>query len=231
MYKYLHFYALTKMRAFSFESLKKKGKCKMKKQNLIRGIAVSGVMGAVGFVLMLLEFPLPFIIPPFIKLDFSEIPAIITAFSFGPQYGILVCLIKNLLHLFASSSAGVGELSNFLLGAVFTGVAGLIYMRHKDRKGALIGALVGSFAMAAVSVVTNYFVVYPAYVVLYGMPMEAIIGMYQAILPVSDNLLKSLLIFNLPFTFIKGMIDAVVCFAVYKRISPILKYGLKKQNG
>ena len=143
----------------------------MKKQNLIRGIAVSGVMGAVGFVLMLLEFPLPFIIPSFIKLDFSEIPAIITAFAFGPQYGILVCLIKNLLHLFVTTSAGVGELSNFLLGAVFTGVAGLIYIKRKDRKGALVGALVGSFAMAAVSVVTNYLVVYPAYVVLYGMPM------------------------------------------------------------
>ena len=203
----------------------------MKKQNLIRGIAVSGVMGAVGFVLMLLEFPLPFIIPSFIKLDFSEIPAIIAAFAFGPQYGVLVCLIKNLLHLFVTSSAGVGELSNFLLGAVFTGVAGLIYIKHKNRKGALVGALVGSFVMAAVSVVTNYVVVYPAYVVLYGMSMEAIIGMYKAILPASDTLLKSLLIFNLPFTFIKGMIDAGVCFAVYKRISPILKYGLKKQNG
>ncbi|MGN0493795.1 MAG: ECF transporter S component [Acutalibacteraceae bacterium] len=200
----------------------------MKRQNLIRGIAVSAVMGAVGFVLMLLEFPLPFIIPSFIKLDFSEIPAIIAAFAFGPQYGILVCLIKNLLHLFVTSSAGVGELSNFLLGAVFTGVAGLIYLKNKNRKGALVGALIGSFAMAAVSVVTNYFVVYPAYVVLYGMPMEGIIGMYQAILPASDNLLKCLLIFNLPFTFIKGIIDAGVCFAVYKRISPILKYGLKK---
>ena len=80
----------------------------------------------------------------------------------------------------------------------------------------------------AEGVVTNYFVVYPVYVVLYGMPMEAIIGMYQAILPASDTLIKSLLIFNLPFTFIKGIIDAGVCFAVYKRISPILKYGLKK---
>ena len=203
----------------------------MKRQSLIRGIAVSAVMGAVGFVLMLLEFPMPFIIPAFIKLDFSEIPAIITAFAFGPQYGILVCLIKNLLHLFVSTSAGVGELSNFLLGAIFTGVAGLIYMRSKNRRGALIGAIVGSFAMAAISVLTNYIVVYPAYVVLYGMPMEGIIGMYQAILPASDNLLKCLLIFNLPFTFIKGIIDAGVCFAVYKRISPILKYGLKKQNG
>lgn len=202
----------------------------MKKHDYIRGISVSAVMGAVGFVLMLLEFPLPFIIPSFIKLDFSEIPAIISAFAFGPQYGILVCLIKNLLHLFVTTSAGVGELSNFLLGAVFTGIAGIIYMRRKTRKGALVGALAGSFAMAVISVFTNYAVVYPAFTVIYGMPMEAIIGMYSTILPFSDTLLKSLVIFNLPFTFAKGVIDAAVCFAVYKRISPILKFGLTSKN-
>ncbi len=199
----------------------------MKNKMVLRGLTVSAIMGALGFVLMLLEFPLPFIIPPFIKLDFSEIPAIITAFAFGPQYGILVCLIKNLLHLTVSSSAGVGELSNFILGAVFTGTAGIVYLKHKSRKNALIGAVVGSLAMAAVSIVTNYFVVYPAYVVLYGMPMEAIIGMYKALVPTADTLLKDLLIFNLPFTFVKGIIDAAVCFAVYKKLSPILKNSAK----
>ena len=209
------------MRAFLFPE--KERKSIMKRKKFVRSIAVSAVMGALGFVLMLLEFPLPFIIPAFIKLDFSEIPAIITAYAFGPQYGVLVCLIKNLLHLPLTSSAGVGELSNFLLGAVFTGIAGLVYIKHKSRKSALIGAAVGSLAMAAVSVVTNYFVVYPAYTVLYGMPMNAIIGMYKAILPAADTLIKDLLIFNVPFTFIKGMIDTAVCFAVYKRISPILK--------
>lgn len=198
----------------------------MKKHDYIRGVSVSAVMGAVGFVLMLLEFPLPFIIPSFIKLDFSEIPAIISAFAFGPQYGILVCFIKNLLHLFVTTSAGVGELSNFLLGAVFTGIAGIIYLRRKTRRGALIGALAGSLAMSVISIFTNYAVVYPAFTVIYGMPMEAIIGMYSTILPFSDTLLKSLVIFNLPFTFVKGVIDAAVCFAVYKRISPILKFGI-----
>lgn len=195
----------------------------MKKQINVRAIAVSAVMGAVGFVLMLLEFPLPFLIPPFIKLDFSEIPAIIAAFALGPFYGVLVCFVKNLLHLFATTSAGVGELSNFLLGAVFTAVAGIYYNRHRNRRGAFIGAIAGSYLMAAVSVVTNYFVVYPAYTVLYGMPMNAIIDMYKLILPSADNLIKALVIFNLPFTFAKGIIDSAVCFAVYKRLSPVLK--------
>lgn len=194
----------------------------MKKFN-VRAFAVTAIMGAVGFVLMLLEFPLPFIIPSFIKLDFSEIPALITAFALGPWYAVLVCLLKNLLHLFMTSSAGVGELSNFLLGAVFVCVSGYIYKFNKSRKYALIACLCGALSMAVISVITNYFAVYPAYVVLYGLPMEAIIGMYKAILPSADTLLKDLLIFNLPFTFFKGVIDSAVCFAVYKSLSPIIK--------
>ena len=193
----------------------------------VRAVAVSAVMGAVGFVLMALEFPLPFIIPSFIKMDFSELPAIITSFTFGPLYGILVCLIKNLLHLPMTGSAGVGELANFILGAFFVGVAGIIYKKNKSRKGALIGSVAGALAMSAVSIFLNYFIVYPAYVVLYGMSMDVIIGMYTAILPYSDSLLKSLLIFNLPFTFVKGIIDVVICFIVYKRFSPVLRFGRK----
>ena len=75
------------------------------KKIMYRNIAASGILGALGFVLMLLEFPLPFIIPSFIKMDFSELPALIAAFAYGPVYGILVCLIKNLLHLFVTTSA------------------------------------------------------------------------------------------------------------------------------
>ena len=201
----------------------------MKKENqktVLRGLTVSSIMGAVGFLLMLLEFPLPFIIPQFVKLDFSELPALIAAFAFGPQYGVLSCLIKNLLHLFITSSAGVGELSNFILGAVFTGLAGLIYRFKRNRAGALLGAAAGAAAMAVFSVASNYFIVYPAYVVLYGMPMDAIIGMYRLLLPSADTLLKALLIFNLPFNFAKGILDALLCFAIYKRISPVLKKGI-----
>lgn len=194
----------------------------MKKINT-RKISICGIFGAVGFVLMLLEFPLPFIIPSFIKLDFSEIPAIITAFAFGPTYGILVCAIKNLLHLFVTTSNGVGELSNFILGALFVGAAGIVYKKIHTRRGALIGSLIGAAVMAIISVFTNYFIVYPAYVVIYGMPMEVIIGMYTALLPIADSLFKALLIFNLPFNLLKGIFDALICFLVYKKLSPLLK--------
>ncbi len=188
-----------------------------------RKIAISAILGALGFVLMLLEFPLPFLIPSFIKLDFSEIPALIAAFAYGPTYGIIVCAIKNLLHLFVTSSAGVGELSNFVLGAIFVAVAGVVYKKVHSRKGALLGSLIGAAIMAVISIFTNYFIVYPAFSVLYGLPMEAILGMYKALLPAADNLWKALVIFNLPFNLGKGILDAAVCFAVYKRLTPILK--------
>ena len=193
----------------------------MRKEEM-KKLAFCALFGALGFVLMLLEFPLP-IIPSFVKLDFSELPALIVSFVYGPLYGIAVCLLKNLLHLFVTTSAGVGEVSNFILGAIFVGVAGLIYKYNKNRKFALIGSLVGALVMAVISVASNYFIVYPAFSVLYGLPMPTIIGMYKAILPSVDGLFEALVIFNLPFNFAKGIIDAAICFLIYKKLSPILK--------
>ncbi len=188
-----------------------------------KGIAVSAIFGALGFVLMALEFPLPFIIPGFIKFDFSELPALICAFCFGPLYGVLACFIKNLLHCFISNSACVGEIANFLLGSVFVFTAGVVYKRNKKKSVAFIGSVIAAAVMAIISVPINYFLVYPCYTVLFGMPYEAIIAAYRVILPSADTLLKCLLIFNLPFTFIKGMADALICLLIYKKISPILK--------
>ena len=201
----------------------------MKKIN-IRAFSVTAIMGAVGFVLMMLEFPLAFIIPSFIKFDFSELPAIITSFAFGPIYGILVCLLKNLIHLFFTTSGGVGELSNFVLGAIFVGTAGCIYKFNKTRTGALLGAVIGAAVMPVISVATNYFFVYPAFSVIYGLPMEVILGMYKAILPSTDNLFEALAVFNVPFNFVKGMIDAAICFIIYKKVSPLIKTGFQKNN-
>ena len=187
----------------------------------VRVLTGTAMLGAVAAVLMYLEFPIP-IMPAFVKLDVSELPALIASFAYGPVSGILVCLIKNLIKLPSTSTAAVGELFNFVMGALFVGVAGLIYKRNKTRKGAIVGALLGALVMAVVSVPYNYFIVYPAYVVMYHLPLEAIIGMYQAINPSVDGLLTCLLVFNLPFTFVKGVLDAVLCFLIYKPLSPIL---------
>ena len=132
-------------------------------------LAVAAMLSAVAAVLQFVEFSIP-LIPSFVKLDISDLPALLGTFSLGPVYGVVIQLVKNLLHLPFGSSAGVGELSNFILGAVFVLCAGLVYRKHKSRKGALIGAMLGAVLMAVVSVPSNYFFVYPAYVKVYGRP-------------------------------------------------------------
>ena len=193
-----------------------------------RNLVAVGILGAIGAVLMILNFNIPTIMPSFIKLDFSELPAIIATFAYGPIGGIMVCLIKNLLNfILASNTGGVGELSNFILGCAYVIPAGLIYKKNRTLKGAIISALVGSVTSGCVSFFSNYFLIYPLFTLI-GWPMEAIIGMYTLIFPKITELWQALLYFNVPFTFIKCMLTSVITFLVYKRISPLLRGKQKK---
>jgi len=158
--------------------------------------------------------------PGFIKFDFSDLPALLAAFSLGPVYGVVTELIKNLVHLPVSNSAMIGELSNFILGAAFVFTAGLIYKKDRTRKGALLGSIIGAAVMAVVSLPINYYIVYPIYENF--MPLENIIGAYQAILPRVKTLWQCLLVFNVPFTLLKGLVDVLITFLIYKKLSPIL---------
>ena len=198
-----------------------------KSLSYIRYITVTAIMAAVAAVLQLLEFPLPMLIPPFIKFDFSELPALISAFALGPVSGVTVCLIKNVVKLLTSQSGGIGELANFLIGACFVGVAGVIYKHNRTRKGALIACLAGSAAMAVLSLPINYYITYPFYSKF--MPIDQIVRMYQEINPNVNGLVGCLIIFNIPFTFMKGVADSIITFAVYKYLSPVIK-GRKNQK-
>jgi riboflavin transporter len=199
-------------------------------QKNIYKITLTAVFSAISFLLMFIEISLP-IIPSFIKFDISDLPALIGTFSIGPIYGVLIELLKNILHILicGTSSAGVGEISNFILGAVFCLVTGLIYKSKRIKNSAVIGCIIGAVIMGIVSLPLNYFIVYPAYVKFYGMPLEAIIGLYQEILkfigdkPTQNSLFNCLLIFNVPFTVVKGLIDAALCGVIIKPLSKIIK--------
>lgn len=191
------------------------------KTNSIRKMIVTAMLSAVSVVLMYLQIALPFM-PSFIQFDVSDLPALIGAYAFGPLSGVIICALKNLIHLFVTTTVGVGELSNFILGTLFVLPAGLIYKYHKNRKGALLGALIGSVMMAVGGVFSNLFLIYPLFDKLFW-PYEAILAAYQAILPAADTMFKALVIFNLPFTLCKGLINSAICFGIYKPLSPILK--------
>lgn len=185
-------------------------------------ITVTALLTAVAVALHYIEVPIP-LVPSFLKLDFSDLPELIGSFVLGPQYGVIICLLKNLIHLPVSGSMFVGEFSNFILGAIFVFVAGMIYKFNKTKKGAIIGCIAGAAAMAVLSVATNYFVVYPVYAQLWaGGDMNVIINMYKTILPYSDTLLKSLVIFNVPFTLFKGIVDAIIAIIIYKPLSNVI---------
>ena len=186
-----------------------------------RSVVMTALLGAVASVLMFFSFSVPFM-PSFIKMDLSEMPALVASFSMGPLSGAAVCLIKNVVNVFSTTTAGVGELCNFLLGVAFVVPAGYIYKFKKNRLGASIGSLTGSAAMAIIGLPLNYFVTYPLYIKM-GFPLDIIIGMYQDILPSVDGLLMCLIVFNLPFTLMRGIIDSALTFLIYKRISPLIK--------
>ena len=192
----------------------------------VRFMVVTAMLGAVAFVLMFIDFSVPFM-PSFIKLDISDLPALLGSFALGPVSGCVVELIKILLHLIirGTSTGYVGELSNFILGCIFVIPAGWIYSRRKTKKSAVIAAIAGALAMGVLSFVTNLLLVYPIYYNF--MPKETIIQAYQAIIPAVDSIEECLLIFNVPFTFIKGLLSVIITVIIYKPLSPILKGRIK----
>ncbi len=187
----------------------------------LRTITGCGMLIAVATALQYVEISIP-IVPTFIKLDFSDLPELIGAFAYGPAAGVLIALIKNLIHMAVSQSGFVGELSNFILGAVLSLTAGVIYKYKRTKSGALLACVAASAVMAAVSLPLNHFVIYPLYYSVLGFPEETILGMYRAILPGVKSVFQALCIFNVPFTLIKGLLCSALTVLIYKPLSPLL---------
>ena len=141
----------------------------------------------------------------------------------GPLAGVMITLIRNVIHILFGSSGGIGELSNFLLSASFVLTAGLIYKKMPSLKGVLISGIAGAVIMGAVSFPVNHFIIYPLYYTVMGMPKEAILGMYQAIRPSTDSIAEALLVFNVPFTIVKGLISVAFTSVIYKPLEKIIK--------
>ena len=193
-----------------------------------RNIVLIALFGAVSAVLMLFELPLPIIAPPFYKMDLSEVPVLIGTFSLGPAAGVVIELIKILLKLVIKSSttAGIGDLANFLVGCAFVIPAGIIYKRNKTKKSAIIGMLVGILTMVIAGSLMNGFVLLPFYAKAFG-GMEAIIAAGTAVHSSVDSVFTFVALCVAPFNIIKGVVVSILTFLLYKRISPLIKKGLK----
>lgn len=183
------------------------------------------VLGALAAVLLLFNFPVPFA-PSFYKVDFADIPALIGGFAFGPLAALMICLVKIVINIIiegGSTTAFVGELSNFVISVAFTVTCAAIYRRNKTRKNALIAMLIGSLAMCFVGSVMNYFAIIPAYVYFMNFPLEAIIGMGTRIFPIISSKLLLVIFCTAPFNLFKAFLQSLLTFFLYKRLSVYLK--------
>ena len=183
------------------------------------------MLGAIASVLMLFEFPLPFLAPSFYELDYSELPVLIGGFALGPVAGVIIELLKILLHLLikGTHTAFVGELGNFLIGCGMVIPASLIYRKIKTKKGAVIGLICGTLVMSFAGAAVNAFLLLPAYGKAFGMPVEAFVEMGAAIHASVNSLFRFCLMLVTPFNLVKGAILSVLTMLLYKRISILLK--------
>lgn len=194
----------------------------------VRRLVFTALMAALSIVLAeFLGFKVP-IMPSFMTFDFSDVPAMLASMTMGPVSGVFVCLVKNIFGCFTTKTGCVGELSNFILSVCLVLPAGLLARKSANTLRAVIGCVSGAVLMALVSIASNYFLVFPAYSVAFGAPIEALVGKYQIILPSVDSLMDCLVIFNMPFTFVKGIIAAIVSIVLYKKLRPVFN-GLYRE--
>jgi len=186
----------------------------------VHWIAKTGILTAVAAVLMFLEMNLP-LMPAFLKFDFSEIAVLLATFTMGPLTGILVELLKNLIHYPFTMTNGVGELANFMVGASFVGTAGIIYRLKKTRTGAVISMVAATVAMTLAACLVNYFITLPFY--FQFIPLEQIIMACQAVGNRLVTDIRTLLLYVfVPFNLFKGLVISLIVSLIYKRISPLL---------
>ena len=174
------------------------------------------ILTAIASILFLIEIP----VVAFYKLDLSNIPVLLGTFSMGAVPGLIILFLKSAIGLLHSSSAGVGELADFIMGAALILPAALIYHRNKTRKSAIIGMLIGTLCTAIAGVLVNKFIMLPFYMGAFHMDMQGILD-FARITGV-DTEWKLLLLITGPFNLLKGTVLCIVTGLIYKPLSPIL---------
>ena len=181
------------------------------------------LLAAIGRILMFIEFPLP-IFPSFLKIDISDIPAVVGTLSLGPAAGVIIELIKNILKLLTgTSSMGIGELANFIVGTAYILPLGIIYNKDKSVKGFIWGSFWGTLAMIVIASLFNYFILIPAYSkIIFNTPIDTFVGMANKVNGFVTDF-KTLIIFAVaPFNLIKGIVMSILGVLLYNVLKPVL---------
>ncbi|GGE55564.1 ECF transporter S component [Priestia taiwanensis] len=190
----------------------------MGKNSKVQKMVIIAVLSSIAYLLMMLNFPLPGL-PPFLKIDFSEVPALIAAVIFGPLAGIGVEAIKNIIYVGLQGNytvVPVGEIANFVAGCLYILPASYLFRKYHTIKGLTIGLVIGTILMTGIMSVLNYYVIFPAYTYFLNMPA------------MSSEAVKDVVVVGImPFNAIKGIIIAIVLVLLFQRLKPWLQMKMK----
>lgn len=201
------------------------------KKTTLRHMTVAGLFGAIAFVLMFFSFGVP-VLSPFAEFDLSALPELIGGYVLGPLGAVYITTIKLLLKLLfqGTSSMFTGEVQNFILSLSYVLPAILYYRKHKTKKGAVIGLVIGSIVSVVMAVLTNLYLIFPAYIKLYGMNWDGIIEICTAANPMITNIPTFVAFSVIPFNVISRGVSSIIAVLVYKKISVPLKKMLLEQE-
>jgi riboflavin transporter FmnP len=179
------------------------------------------ILSTISFILMYIEMPIPGIFPDFLKIDISEIPAILGGMSFSPIVGVGIVVVKNIVHaITATTSGGIGEITNALIGGVYVFVICYIYKKSTDIKGVIAGIVLGTLAMTVVGAVVNYFITLPFYGQLMG--LDAIINLGSVINHRITDLFSFVIWMIVPFNILKGTLLSICSVVLFKKMGHII---------
>jgi len=185
----------------------------------VKRLVTVPLLAAVAFILQYLEFPVP-LMPSFLKLDFSTLPGLVAGLMFGPMAGVVVELLKNVLHFLFKNTDGllIGELANFVAGSSFIVAAVTMQRLRRGKGGFLAGLAMGTLLMTLVMSAANWVFLIPAYAALYQVSVDALLGMLQV-----ESLWSLILVAIAPFNIIKGAVLSLVAYPIFVKLAPRLQ--------
>lgn len=201
---------------------------KNKEEARIREMAPAAMLAGIAYVLAFAEFPVPFS-PSFARMDLSDLPALIGAFAYGPGAGIGIELVKNGLQLTTTSTAGVGELANFLMGGFYVFTAGMIWRIRPSKKTAVLSCIAASVAMGVMAAAANYFILLPMFETF--LPLDQLIQAFGEFMPFIRTKMDVVLYHAFPFNFLKGLVIGWAAMLIYRKLAPVLPVGQERKAG
>ena len=182
------------------------------------------ILSAIGYILMFISIPLPMLFPDFLKIDISDLTALLGGISLGPMAGVTIAFLKNLLQFITgmSTTGGVGEFANFLIGGSFVFTVSYIYSKKRNIQGVIIGLVSGIVVMTMVGCIANYFIILPFYATI-GWSIDAVVSMGAAINPAIDSKMSFIIWMIAPFNILKSGLMSLLTLPMYKKTEKILK--------